>query len=162
MVGDTVSFANNSYSALGQWWSEPNLMANTIGVQYTTVAPILFNDILDTTAQNLIGLPTTGGTGGGAGAISPTVTKTSYRVIDSDKWIVFNTTGSCTLTLPKATKYPGREIFIKQIAAYTVVSASSNVQPLTSVTAGTAILSGAGKFARLISNGTHWVIMESN
>ena len=129
------------------------------GVQYTTVAPILFNDILDTTVQNLIGLPPSGGQASGAG---PTVTKTSYRVIDSDKWIVFNTTGSCTLTLPKATKYPGREIFIKQIAAYTVVSASSNVQPLTSVTAGTAILSGAGKFARLISNGTHWVIMESN
>jgi 16S rRNA G1207 methylase RsmC len=67
-----------------------------------------------------------------------------------------------TVTLPNAAYYPGREITMKQIAAFAVASASSNVQPLTSVTAGTAILSGAGKYAKMVSNGQVWVITDAN
>lgn len=42
------------------------------------------------------------------------------------------------------------------------VSASSNVVPQGSTTVGTAILSGAGKWAIPQHNGTNWVVMVSN
>jgi len=60
-------------------------------------------------------------------------------------------------------KHKGRELNIKTITANTVVSASSNVAPLTSATAGTAILAAtAGKWARLVSDGTNWRIMSGS
>jgi hypothetical protein len=53
-------------------------------------------------------------------------------------------------------------VVIKTIAAQTVVSASSNVVPANSATAGTAILAAsAGAWALLVSDGTNWVIMAS-
>jgi hypothetical protein len=51
---------------------------------------------------------------------------------------------------------------LKQLAAFTVISGSTNVVPLISITAGTAILSGANKFAYLVSDGANWVTMMSN
>lgn len=90
------------------------------------------------------------------------ITATTYSATINDTVLIFNTTAACTLTLPSAVTYPGKTIMMKQIAAFAVTSASSNVTPLTSTTAGTAILSGAGKFAYLVSNGTNWVVMMSN
>jgi hypothetical protein len=89
------------------------------------------------------------------------VSSNAYTVSPNDKWITLNTTGIHTITLPSPGD-SGRELVIKQTAAFAVNSASANVLPLTSNTPGTAILTGAGKFAKLISNGVHWVIMESN
>lgn len=92
------------------------------------------------------------------------VTKTAnYTVTDSDSSLIFNCAGSCTLTLPAASSYSGRWIYVKTLAAQTVVSASSNVAPLTSATAGTAILSASsGKWANLQSDGTNWIVMAGN
>ena len=94
------------------------------------------------------------------------ITGTTYTVGINDTVLVFNTTAACTVTMPSAATYTGRVIWMKQIAAFAVSSSSSTgnlgVQPLTSVTPGTAILSGAGKFAQLVSNGTDWVIMNAN
>lgn len=85
----------------------------------------------------------------------------SYTVSDNDKWVNLNTSANHTLTLPSP-GVSGREIVIKQVAAFTVNSATANVLPLTSNTPGTAILSGAGKYAKLVSDGLYWVIMEAN
>lgn len=91
------------------------------------------------------------------------VTKTaSFTVAATESHIVCNGAGSITVTLPTAASNVGRVIFIKTIAAQTVVSASSNVQPIGSATAGTAILAGsAGAWAMLVCNGTNWIIMAS-
>lgn len=91
------------------------------------------------------------------------VTKTaSFTVAATESHIVCNGAGSITVTLPAAASNVGRVIFIKTIAAQTVVSASSNVQPIGSATAGTAILAAsAGAWAMLVSNGTNWIIMAS-
>lgn len=93
-----------------------------------------------------------------------TATKTAaYTVVDSDLYLIFNGSASITVTLPTASSWPGREINLKTIAAFTVISASSNVVPLDTATAGTAILAAtAGKWARLVSDGTNWVIMAGN
>ena len=92
------------------------------------------------------------------------VTKTgSFTVADTDNWIICNGTGTITVTLPSASLWTGRDLVIKTIAAQAVNSASSNVVPLASATAGTAILANtAGKWARLVSDGTNWVIMAAN
>lgn len=93
--------------------------------------------------------------------VSTPVTKTTnFTVADSERNIICNGAASITVTLPDATTTAGRAIYIKTIAAFTVVSASSNVVPLTSATAGTAILAAtAGKWARLVSDGVNWIIM---
>lgn len=76
---------------------------------------------------------------------------------------IVNGSASVTATLPSAASYPGRKIRIKTRAAYTVISASSNVKPLDTDTAGTAILAAtAGKWAELVSDGSNWVIMAGN
>lgn len=98
------------------------------------------------------------------GSFNAPVTKTAaFTVADTDTNLVVNGTASVTVTLPAAASFTGRTINIKTIAAFTVVSASANVVPLTSATAGTAILAAtAGKWATLVSNGTNWVIMAGN
>ncbi|MCZ9885161.1 hypothetical protein NFJ07_25575, partial [Arthrobacter sp. B2a2-09] len=92
------------------------------------------------------------------------VTKTlDFAVADTENWISCNGGATITVTLPSAATFPGREIMLKTIAAFTVVSASANVLPLAGGAAGTAILAAtAGKYATLVSDGTDWVIMAGN
>jgi hypothetical protein len=92
------------------------------------------------------------------------VTKTgNFTVGIAENWLICNGTGTITVTLPTASAWIGREIMIKTIAAFTVISASSNVVPLAGGAAGTAILAAtAGRFATLVSDGTNWIIMEAN
>lgn len=94
---------------------------------------------------------------------APATLKTaSFTVGPAETHIICNGGASITVTLPSASVWPGREIYIKTIAAQTVVSAASNVKPIDSNTAGTAILAGtAGAWALLVSDGTNWVIMAS-
>jgi hypothetical protein len=94
---------------------------------------------------------------------APTTLKTaSFTVADNETHIICNGGASITVTLPSASLWVGREIYIKTIAAQTVVSASSNVKPIATNTAGTAILAGtAGTWALLVSDGTNWVVMAS-
>lgn len=95
--------------------------------------------------------------------LKPVTKTTAFTVGVTDKEIICQGSASISVTLPTASSFPGREINIKTIAAFTVVSASSNVKPMTSNTAGTAILAAtAGKWARLVSDGANWIIMAGN
>lgn len=100
----------------------------------------------------------------GAAGYSAQTTKTgNYSAAIGDRALVFNGSGSITLTLLPPGTWPGLEILVKTIAAQTVVSASANVISLDGSTTSTAILSAtAGKWALLKSNGTNWEIMASN
>jgi hypothetical protein len=101
-------------------------------------------------------------TGGDASGGIPITKTTAFTLAANENFVICNGSGSITVTLPAASAQPGRDITIKTIAAQTVVSASSNVCPITSATAGTAILAAtAGKWARLVSDGTNWVIMSA-
>lgn len=92
------------------------------------------------------------------------VTKTaSFAVAVTENWLICNGIASITVTLPSAAAFPGREIMLKTTAAFTVVSATANVLPIVGGAASTAILAAtAGKYATLVSDGTNWVIMQSN
>ena len=102
-------------------------------------------------------------TGVGTGLVAP-VTKTGdFTLGSNENEVICNGTASITVTLPGASSWVGRKVRIKTRAAYTVVSASSNVKPLDTDTAGTAILAAtAGKWAELVSDGSNWIIMSGN
>jgi hypothetical protein len=100
----------------------------------------------------------------GALASTAPVTKTAdFTVADTETFLINNKSGSaCSVTLPAAASWSGRILVIKTIQAQAVNSAGSNVVPIDSATAGTAIVTGtAGKWAILVSNGTNWVVMAT-
>ena len=83
-------------------------------------------------------------------------------MLAADSSLIITTT-SCTITLLAASSYTGRILYVKNVTANSLTSASSNVVPLGSTTAGTAILAAtAGKFAMLQSDGTNWITMMAN
>ncbi len=96
-------------------------------------------------------------------ASSAPVTKTAdFTVADNETWLINNKSGStCTVTLPTASAWSGRELTFKNMQAQTLVSASSNVVPIDSTSAGTAILLAVvGNWATMVSDGTNWIIMQ--
>jgi hypothetical protein len=95
--------------------------------------------------------------------VSAPVTETAdFTVADGDIWYINNKSGStCTVTLPVASSYTGRTLTFKNMQAQTLVSASSNVVPIDSTSAGTAILLAVvGNWATMVSDGTNWIIMQ--
>ena len=96
--------------------------------------------------------------------LSTVLTKTAdYTITGTDTWIINNKTGSAlVLTFPAASSWTGRSITVKNMQAQLVNSASSNIVPIDSTTAGTAILLGViGNWAHLVSDGTNWVVMQA-
>lgn len=93
------------------------------------------------------------------------VTKTaSFTLGAAENFVIANgSAANVTVTLPTASTSVGRVVTIKNLSGtYTVISAGSNVKPLASGTAGTAILAAtAGKWATLVCDGTDWVIMAA-
>jgi hypothetical protein len=91
------------------------------------------------------------------------ITKTAdFTVANGEIWYINNKSGStCTVTLPTASSWIGRTLTFKNMQAQTLVSASSNVVPIDSTSAGTAILLAVvGNWATMVSDGTNWVIMQ--
>ena len=98
------------------------------------------------------------------GAASAPVTKTAdFTLAATESWVINNKSGStCTVTLPTPSTYTGRQVTFKNMQAQLLVSASSNVVPLDSTSAGTAILLDVvGNWATMVSDGTNWVIMQA-
>jgi len=100
---------------------------------------------------------------GSLGRGTPVAKTADFTVAATDSWLINNKSGSsCTVTLPTASSFTGREIMIQNYQAQTVVSASANVVPIAGGAAGTAILAAAaGKWAVLVSDGTNWLITQA-
>ena len=131
-----------------------------IGVAY---ADPLFESVTVTGAITGASVAVTGALNGTQLDLNAPVTKAaSFSLADTENFVVCNGAGSITVTFPTASASTGRVVWIKTIAAQTVVSASSNVKPINSNTAGTAILAAtAGAWAMLVCDGTDWVVMAS-
>ena len=96
-------------------------------------------------------------------APSAPVTKTAdFTVAVTDVWLINNKTGStCTVTLPAASSWSGRVLRFLNYQAQTVVSASSNVVPLTGGAAATSILlASTGDQTTLVSDGSNWLMTQ--
>jgi hypothetical protein len=102
--------------------------------------------------------------GGSFGRGAPITKTADFTVAATENNLINNKSGAtCTVTLPAASSFSGREILINNIQAQTVVSASSNVVPRAGGAAGTAILAAtAGAWALLVSDGTNWKIMAGS
>ena len=98
----------------------------------------------------------------------------AYTVAETDSWIIFTANANATVTLPTASSFQGREIMIKNVGAYSVVSLSSNViaidgtlQSNTPTTTTSILPATAGKWATLVSaqdldGDWYWAIMQAN
>lgn len=140
-----VSFATNTtnWNDTANYWRLYSVTTSATGVT-------------DWTDEREIGRMT----GLGTGLVAPVTKTASFTLGANENEVICNGTATITVTLPSAASWVGRKVRIKTRAAYTVVSASSNVKPLDTDTAGTAILAAtAGKWAELVSDGTNWVIM---
>ena len=96
-------------------------------------------------------------------APSAPVTKTAdFTVAATDVWLINNKSGStCTVTLPTASANSGRVLYFQNYQVRALVSASSNVVPLTGGAAGTSILlASSGDSATLVSDGTNWLMTQ--
>ena len=94
--------------------------------------------------------------------LSTVLTKTAdYTITNTDTWIINNKSGSAmVLTFPAASAWPGRSITIKNLQVQAVNSATSNIVPIDSITAGTSILLPViGNWSTVVSDGTNWVTM---
>jgi hypothetical protein len=118
----------------------------------------------------------TGAISGGSVAVSGALTGTqldlnapvsktaSFTLGATENFVICNgASANVTVTFPTASANTGRVVWFKNLSAtYTVISASSNVKPINSGTAGTAILAAtAGAWAMLVCDGTDWVVMAS-
>lgn len=103
-------------------------------------------------------------TNGSFGTMAPVTKTADFTIATNENYLINNKAGSsCTVTLPSSSAFSGRMITILNYQAQTVVSASSNVVPITGGAAGTAIIAAtAGKWVKLVADGTNWVIMEGN
>jgi len=100
----------------------------------------------------------------GVSTTSAPVTKTAdFTLAVNESWVINNKSSStCVVTLPAPSAYTGRQVTFKNMQPQFLVSASSNVVPLDSVSAGTAILLDVvGNWATMLSDGTNWVIMQA-
>jgi hypothetical protein len=96
-------------------------------------------------------------------APSAPVTKTAdFTVAATDVWLINNKSGStCTATLPAASSWTGRVLYFQNYQVRALVSASSNVVPLTGGAAATSILlASSGDSATLVSDGTNWLMTQ--
>jgi hypothetical protein len=83
----------------------------------------------------------------------------SPAVITVSDYYIFNRGAAQIVTMPNPTLFAGRVLYFKNIQAQTVASDATNVVPIDSATAGTAILPATdGAWAQLLSDGTNWVI----
>lgn len=92
------------------------------------------------------------------------VTKTAdFTLADAEDWIINNKAGAdCVVTLPAASGYSGRQVTLKTVVGFAVISAASDVVPLAGGAAGTGIVAAvAGSWATIVSDGTDWIIMAA-
>lgn len=94
---------------------------------------------------------------------SPLARTAAFTVGEGESTFLVTGAASVAVTLPDAATNLGREIVITNRAAFTVVSASSNVVARTGGAAGTAILPATvGAWALLVSDGSVWQIVAGS
>ena len=141
VIGDTAVGLGSNTAILGNSSITKTQLQGNVGIG--TATPLNKLDIV-----------------GSLGRGAPVTKTTNFTVAATENWLIMNGTATITITLPTASSFTGRELMIKNIAAYTVISASSNVKPIDTDTAATAILPAtAGSWCTLVSDGTNWVTM---
>jgi hypothetical protein len=168
-IGSGVSFAAGTLSATGSGGSvttvsvvSANGFAGTVATATTTPAITLTTTITGLLKGNGTAISAAVANTDYMGVGAPITKTADFTVANGEIWYINNKSGStCTVTLPAASSWTGRTLTFKNMQAQTLVSASSNVVPIDSTSAGTAILLAVvGNWATMVSDGTNWVIMQ--
>ena len=140
-----------------------NGLAGTVATATTTPAITLSTTITGLLKGNGTAISAAVANTDYQGVAAPVTKTADFTVANGDIWHINNKSGStCTVTLPAAASWTGRQLIFKNMQAQTLVSASSNVVPIDSTSAGTAILLAVvGNWATMVSDGTNWVIMQA-
>jgi hypothetical protein len=154
--GDGITPAINGGTGIGSYSVGDILYANTT----TTLAKLKSGTVGQVLTANG---PNTAPTWGISTTAAPVTKTADFTLGANESWVINNKSGStCTVTLPAASSYTGRQVTFKNMQAQLFVSASANVVPIDSTSAGTAILLDViGNFATMVSDGTNWVIMQA-
>jgi hypothetical protein len=92
-----------------------------------------------------------------------TVTSAFYTQTTSDTTLIINTAFDVVLTLLNPASYYGNFLWIKNPNGFNISSASSNVVPSGSLSAGTSILENVvGTSCLLQSDGTNWNVISTS
>jgi len=162
--GPSTQSSVNLQPVVGSFDNSGNLLT----LYGPNLVPLVFNGSASGATINNTPIGATTPSTGSFTAVSRTmiaaITANTYTVLASDTHLMFNNASqTCTVTLPAAASFPGRELSLRNLAAFTVVSATSNVVPAAGGAAGTAIIAAtAGKWVYLVSDGTAWQIQMSN
>ena len=154
--GDGITPAINGGTGIGSYSVGDILYANTT----TTLAKLKSGTVGQVLTANG---PNTAPTWGISTTAAPVTKTADFTLGANESWVINNKSGStCTVTLPAASSYTGRQVTFKNMQAQFLVSASANVVPIDSTSAGTAILLGVvGNWATIVSDGTNWIIMQA-
>lgn len=154
--GDGVTPAINGGTGIGSYSVGDILYANTT----TTLAKLHSGDVGQVLTSNGPNTPPSWG----VSTIAAPVTKTTDFVLaDNEAWVINDKSGAtCTVTLPAASSWTGRQVTFKNMQPQLLVSASANVVPIDSTTPGTSILLDVvGNWATMVSDGVNWIIMQT-
>lgn len=92
---------------------------------------------------------------------SPSIKTADFSVSQNDVWLINNSIGTCTVTLPVASTYLARVLHFQNWQPQSLISFSNNVVQLSGGAPGTAILSAtAGEWATLVSDGANWIMTQ--
>ena len=154
--GNGITPAINGGTGISSYLVGDLLYANTT----TTLAKLHSGTVGQVLTSNGVN---TAPSWGSATTSAPVTKTTNFTLGANESWVINNKPSStCTVTLPAPSAYTGREVTFKNMQAQTLVSASSNVVPIDSVSAGNAILLNVvGNWATMVSDGTNWVIMQT-
>jgi len=161
-IGSGVSFFGGTLSATGSGGTVTDVTATAPVVSSGGTTPNISMAAANTSTNGYL-TSTDWNTFNNKQGVSAPVTKTAdFSVAATDIWLINNKSGStCTATLPAAASYSGRVLHFQNYQAQTLVSASSNVVPLTGGAAGTSILlASTGDSATLVSDGSNWLMTQ--
>ncbi|MHC4043567.1 hypothetical protein [Bradyrhizobium sp. 23AC] len=96
--------------------------------------------------------------------IAPVVTLTGTSATQGagDSIVTFNGSGTYTYTMLSAARYPGRMLFLNNVTANAVNSASSNIQTPSGTIVSAIMAGGIGKWVMLVADGANWRIVANN
>ena len=154
--GDGITPAINGGTGIGSYSVGDILYANTT----TTLAKLRSGTVGQVLTSNGPNTPPSWGVSTTAAPVTKTV---NFVLADTEAWVINNKSGAtCTVTLPAASSWTGRQVTFKNMQPQLLVSASANVVPIDSTTPGTAILLDVvGNWATMVSDGVNWVIMQT-
>lgn len=163
------SIGDTDFTLIGASANEVGVVFISTGVGIGTGTASAKEYILYATVDQIVSTSLSAGNykvniGGSFGRGAP-ITKTADFTLDTNEnWIINNKeTTNCTVTLPAASLWTGREVMIQNYKALGVISASANVVPIVGGVAATAILAATiGKWCVLVSDGVNWIITQGN